>query len=240
MNKAMSDIFSARFLTLSIVPFFLILAISIGVLIPASESFFVLISDPNLAQNEALPSFFAFLIGFSVVHWMLTALAVVLGGGVAILFSFMLAAIFAGLLTPYIVSVIVKKHYPNVVIDGMSIYDMALTYVGVLGKFLLYLVVALFALLIPFVGVIALYLPFYYLFYQMLLIDVGGTIDTKDVMVALEQRHKGEFRLAVFIFFIASNIPFAGIFLQVPFVIILTHQYLSKKYEDISSHSNTQ
>lgn len=238
MNKAISDIFSARFLTLAILPFFLILAVSIGVLIPASESFFLLISDPNLAQNPEIPSVISFLIGFSFIHWILTAFAVVLGGGVAILFSFMLAAIFAGFMTPYIVSVIVKKHYPNIVIDGMSLSQMLGIYIGVILKFILYFIIALFALLIPFVGLIALYLPFYYLFYQMLIIDVGGTIDSKSVMQEVEQRYKNEFRLTILFFFLLSNIPFAGIFLQVPFVIILTHQYLSKKYENISNNTN--
>lgn len=238
MNKAMSDIFSARFLTLAILPFFLILALSIGILIPASESFFMLISDPNLAQNEQLPSFLSFLIGFSFIHWILTAFAVVLGGGVAILFSFMLAAIFAGFMTPYIVSVIVKKHYPNVILSGMSLSDMLGIYVGVILKFILYFIIAVFALLIPFVGVIALYLPFYYLFYKMMIVDVGGTIDSKEVMTQMEERFKKEFRLSVFIFFLISNIPFIGIFLQVPFVILLTHQYLSLKYANLSNHSD--
>jgi MFS family permease len=238
MKKAINDIFSARFLTLSILPFFLILALSVGILIPASESFFELVSDPNLAQNEELPSFVTFIIGFSIIQWFLTAFAVIIGGGVAILFSFMLAAVFAGFMTPYIVSVIVKKHYPNVIVDGMSVGDMVGIYIGVVMKFILYFVIALFALLIPFIGLVALYLPFYYLFYQLLIIDVGGTIDSKEIMQKMEEKYKKEFRITVFIFFIVSNIPFVGIFLQVPFVIILTHQYLSYKYADISDNTN--
>lgn len=240
MSKVIQDILSARFLLLTILPFFIILFISFAFLIPAIGDFFTLLADPNLAQDPELPSFIAFLIGFSFIQWLLAILAGILGTGIAILFSFMLSAIIAGFMTPYIVSVIHKKHYAHIQRDEVSTMELMGLLLAVFLKFLLYLVIALLALLVPFVGLVIFYLPFYYFFYKMLFIDVGGSIDTKQSLLQMEQKHKKEFMITTFAFFFISNIPFLGIFLQVPFVITLTHQYFLKKDANQPHHTNIQ
>ncbi|MFK0456220.1 hypothetical protein ACISNZ_07985, partial [Campylobacter jejuni] len=80
------------------------------------------------------------------------------------------------------------------------------------------------ALFLPFINIFVYYLAFYYLFHKLLMIDVTSTILDKESFKNFHSDFSPlEFKFSTLCFYLLSSVPLLGLFLQVFFVIFLTH-----------------
>ena len=97
------------------------------------------------------------------------------------------------------------------------------------NKFILIFLICIPLLFIPVVNLFILNLPFFYLFYRLILIDIAS--NTSDSLIFEIDLQKGggiKFFSASVLFYIITLIPFVGLFLQIYFVIFLSHVLLEK------------
>jgi hypothetical protein len=138
--------------------------------------------------------------------------------------------VIVGFFTPYIVKVIREKHYPNFVIQNEN-FTIGVTiwhFVKIFSIFALLFLITLPLLFIPGINFLALNIPFYYLFHNFLVLDVGSSIDSKEEFKTVTKKHKLLFRSTTLSLYGFSLIPLVSMIFQVLFVIILAHQFLSK------------
>ncbi|DAB35370.1 MAG TPA: hypothetical protein CFH82_00530 [Sulfurospirillum sp. UBA12182] len=231
--KTLRDFFSKRFIFLSLAPFFIPLVILFGVFYYGGSEFWTLLlqgsqsGDFSFLDENAHP-ILAFLLGFSVVHWILITLLGVFGTIGVVLLSLVIAMVVVGFLTPSVVKIIREKHYVHVKPvkpDNLfkSLSSMGLIFV----KFLALFLVCLPFLLLPFISFFILNIPFFYLFYKFMLYDIlsCGISEQAHQIV-----HENSVYLVfvLLIFFSLSLIPLFGLLLQLFFVIYLTHFIFSK------------
>ncbi|ECZ1569472.1 hypothetical protein F7V09_09995, partial [Campylobacter coli] len=80
------------------------------------------------------------------------------------------------------------------------------------------------ALFLPFINLFVYYLAFYYLFHKLLMLDITSSVlDKENFKIFNTQASTFEFKFSTLCFYLLSSIPLLGIFLQVFFVIFLTH-----------------
>jgi hypothetical protein len=80
---------------------------------------------------------------------------------------------------------------------------------------------------IPVVNLIALQVPLFYLFYKMMIYDVGLNISPKDEFKAILKENRLVLFSSILILFILSMIPYVAIFCQLFFVTFLSHIYIN-------------
>lgn len=231
--RAMKDFFSKKILFLSFAPFIIpVILLSTLFYMGGNEFATILIQgsqngDFSFLDENAHP-IFAFLLGLSVVHWLIITLIGVFGTLGVVLLSLVIAMIVVGFLTPIVIETIRKRHYPYV---QAAKPDSTFKSLGIMGMILLkFLGIFLFCLpflLLPFVSFFILNIPFFYLFYKFMLYDLlscGISAEASKIM------HENSLYLLVIllVFFSLSLIPFAGLFLQLFFVTYLSHFILSK------------
>jgi len=167
----------------------------------------------------------AYILGFSLIQWLLGTLFYLFGFAFVVILSIMIAVIVVGFLTPKIVKIIRDRHYPNAeLISDVSMFDSTKELLKIFGKFIIIFLISLPFLLIPGLNFITFYLPFFYLFYKLMLLDIiSSGIVSKQRGYEIEKEHKISLITAMGLFFALSLIPFGGLFLQPLFVIYLAH-----------------
>ena len=172
----------------------------------------------------------AWFLHLGIVHWLMTVLFYSFGFILVIVFSVIIALIVAGLLTPIITAEIDARHY-QFNIQPKAYYltvikDMSWVLLKFAGLFLICLPLCF----IPALGIIALQLPLFYLFYKFFLIDIySNTVSHEEYTMQIKKGGDSSFIFACFIFYLLCFIPLAGLFLQLFFVIYLTHLVYQKK-----------
>ncbi len=240
-KKSIADFLSPKLLAISVVPFFvtfvLFLYLYLGFGADAINSFKDSIDNgvvPFL-DPDAHP-ILTYILTIGIFKWLFTIFFYLVGAVAVILLSVILAVVVIGFFTPFIVKVIQKKHYPNFTIKNED-FTLGVTiwhFVKVLTIFVLLFLVALPFLFVPGVNFIAINVPFYYLFHNFLILDVGSSIDSKEEFKTVTKKHKLLFRSTTLTLFGFSLIPLVGMIFQVLFVIILAHQFFVKSIENRS------
>lgn len=238
-GKALQDFLSIRFMAMTTVPFIATLVLGLVVLGFLSGEFFDLLNaaaqanqDPGAAgAQEDLARFaqtyplISALLGSFVFKLIAGTLFYLIGGGIAILFSVVLAVIIVGFLTPAIVREIHRRHYAAV---ERKSHGSVLGYLGFMLKqfllFLLFWFVSLPFYFVPLINLVAINAPFYFLFHRLLTRDVAGEIFDAAEAKRFFKVAKWRLMSTTLILFLISLIPLAGLLLQVFFVIVLTHQ----------------
>ena len=233
LAKASKDFFTGKFLFLSLAPFIVPVLILGAFFIYGSSEFLGLLHDGSTSGDysyidESAYPILTYLLGFTVFHWLIMALFVLLGTFGVVLFSLVIAVITVGLLTPHIVDEVRKKNYLHVKkVNGDGVFFSLWTILKIFMKFILLMLCVLPFLLLPFVNFFIFQLPFFYLFYRLMMYDLvssGLCVDAEHIMK--------ENRLYLFIvmgiFFFLSLIPLLGLLLQVFFVVYLSHFILNK------------
>ncbi|EAC1917758.1 hypothetical protein FV904_07030, partial [Campylobacter coli] len=91
-------------------------------------------------------------------------------------------------------------------------------------KFIGIFLLCTLALFLPFINLFVYYLAFYYLFHKLLMLDITSSVlDKENFKIFNAQASTFEFKFSTLCFYLLSSIPLLGIFLQVFFVIFLTH-----------------
>ena len=238
LSKALSDFFTTKFLVLSTAPFLITMAIAFFVLFQASGEFFDMLNaaaqagqHPGTVPSNELAQFaqqypiLSAILGSFIFKAVAGTLFYIIGGGIAVLVSVILAVIIVGFFTPMIVKEVQRRHYPDIEMKStVSVGDYLLFVLKKIGIFLLFLLVSLPFWFVPVVGIVAMNAPFYYLFHQMLTRDVAGEILDKEEMKLLFKEAKWRLATTTLILYLLSLIPGVGILGQVFFVIVLSHQ----------------
>jgi len=244
--KAVKDFFTAKFLFLSLAPFVVPIVILGTFFIYGSSEFIDLLQQGAVSGDysyidETTYPILSYLLGFAVFHWILVTLFVVFGTFGVVLLSLVLAVITVGLLTPYIIDIVRKSNYPYVKKangDGflLSIWEN----IKIFLKFVLLFLCTLPFLLLPFVNFLVFQLPFFYLFYRLMIYDLVSCGVCEDAEYIIKE-NKIYLFVVMGIFFFLSLIPLFGLLLQVFFVVYLSHFILSKsKSVGLVSNSSTE
>ncbi|WP_187647079.1 EI24 domain-containing protein [Nitrosophilus labii] len=237
---AFEDFMTTKFLTLTLAPFFITLLIFSGLIFGAGSEFFDIlnqlsqnpdaINDPQIKEFVQEYPIISTIAGSFIFHAITGVIFGILGTGLAILASTAVALIIVGFFTPIIVKEIHKRHYSYIPKEGgVDFISYIVLSVKSILKFIAVFFISIFLYFIPLLNLIALNIPFYYLFSSLLTLDVGGEILTKEELQRVLNERKKEILGSTFILYLISLIPFAGMLLQVYFVSVLAHQFFRIK-----------
>lgn len=228
---------------MSLAPFIAPIIVLGAIFIYGGGEFFIALQssaqsgDASIVDGAAHP-WVAYLLGFALVQWLLMAVFAVFGTLGVVLVSLIIAVVIVGFLTPVIVRVIRVKNYPN--IEAAREHSLGQTLGNILKIFALFLVLLVCTLpfvFIPMLNFLFLQLPFFYLFYKLMLYDILSVGICADAAQIIEENRIYLF-LVMLLFFFLSVIPFVGLLLQVFIVIYLSHFILSKSsnsYQKVTS-----
>ncbi|EAJ9889530.1 EI24 domain-containing protein [Campylobacter coli] len=220
LKLAIKDFLSLKFLKFALIPliFSLVLMLFLGVL-----GFSALLDYFNSLFSVGEDSFWAWFYALHFVQILITLISVLFSGFVIIFASVFLALFITSFLTPLIVKQINNKYYHHEVqnISNMYIiFEIFKIFLKFIGIFLL----CTLALFLPFINIFVYYLAFYYLFHKLLMIDITSTILDKESFKNFHSDFSPlEFKFSTLCFYLLSSVPLLGLFLQVFFVIFLTH-----------------
>ncbi len=238
--KSLKDYFSKKILFLSFAPLFIPMVIFGLIFIFGGNSLIDLLSqgaqsgDFSFLDESAHP-FLAYILGFAVVKWLIVTLFYLFGFAFVVAVSIVIAVIVVGFLTPKIVKIVRDRHYGDIELSSdMGMFESMGALLGIFGKFILIFLVSLPFLLIPVLNFITFYIPFFYLFYKLMILDIlSSGITSKERGKEIVKKHRVNLILSLGVCFALSLIPFAGLFLQPLFVIYLAHFFFTKSYTNI-------
>ncbi|EKS3201591.1 EI24 domain-containing protein [Campylobacter jejuni] len=221
LKLAIKDFFSFKFLKFALIPliFSLIFMLFLGAL-----GFSALLDYFNSLFSVGEDSFWAWFYALHFVQILITIISFLFSGFIVVFASVFLALFITSFLTPFIAKEINQKyyHYDNIneVSTLKTIFEIFKIFIKFIGIFLL----CTLALFLPFINIFVYYLAFYYLFHKLLMIDVTSTILDKESFKNFHSDFSPlEFKFSTLCFYLLSSVPLLGLFLQVFFVIFLTH-----------------
>ncbi|HDZ5244578.1 TPA: EI24 domain-containing protein [Campylobacter jejuni] len=220
LRLAIKDFFTLQFLKFALIPltFSFILMIFLAIF-----GFSFLLDYFNSLFSVGEDSFWAWFYALHFVQILITIISFLFSGFIVVFASVFLALFITSFLTPLIVKQINNKYYHHEVqnISNMYIiFEIFKIFIKFIGIFLL----CTLALFLPFINIFVYYLAFYYLFHKLLMIDVTSTILDKESFKNFHSDFSPlEFKFSTLCFYLLSSVPLLGIFLQVFFVIFLTH-----------------
>lgn len=232
-ERSLKDYISPKFLSLSFATLIIPLLILGSLLVIGGGEIFDALSagatsgDFSFIDASEHP-FLVALLRFGVVKWIIATLFYTVGGLFAVLLSLVIAMIVLGFLTPMVVSTLHKKHYQEI---GLLHPMKSTTVFRMMGmtflKFFVLFIVCLPFLFIPYI----INIPFFYLFYKLMIIDVGSNIMDYENFKAFEKKWFSKLILLSAAFFFLSLIPVIGIFLQLFFATYFAHFFFIYGFE---------
>jgi hypothetical protein len=189
---------------------------------------------------EGAPAILRFLMEHTVTSWLVSFFVFTVGGVITFILAMFVALFIIGFLTPYIVKEIRRRHYPQLPADqhGSLIGILLATLKHTLIMVLLFLVL-MPLYFVPMLNLIAINLPFYYLFHKLYLLDVSSETTTRERFKLIMLFHGNKVRMTTLGLYLISLIPFAAYFTPVYNVIVLTHLMLRKTVEVEAHHEKT-
>jgi hypothetical protein len=175
-----------------------------------------------------------YLLQYSATSWILSFIVYTIGIFAIGYLSIFISLIIIGFLTPKILAIIHHKHYSTLEVEQG--YGTALRSVYTLVKSLVVMVVLFIFLFplyfIPLVNIIAINLPFFYLFHKLLHYDVSSTILSKKSFDELYYKNKTMLRLKSVLLYCLSLIPMVAFFISIFYIIYLGHSYFNLMQEN--------
>ncbi|EAH7988386.1 EI24 domain-containing protein [Campylobacter jejuni] len=221
LKLAIKDFFSFKFLKFALIPliFSLVLMLFLGVL-----GFSALLDYFNSLFSVGEDSFWAWFYALHFVQILITIISFLFSGFIVVFASVFLALFITSFLTPFIAKEINQKYYHYDSINEVSTLKTIFEFFKIFIKFIGILLLCTLALFLPFINIFVYYLAFYYLFHKLLMIDVTSTILDKESFKNFHSDFSPlEFKFSTLCFYLLSSVPLLGLFLQVFFVIFLTH-----------------
>lgn len=220
LQLAIKDFLSIKFLKFAFIPliFSLLWMTLLGVL-----GFSLLLDYFNSLFNVSEASFWAWFYALHFVQIIITIISFLFSGFVVIFTSVFLALFITSFLTPFIVKEINNKYYhfqTQSISNAQVFFEIFKIFLKFIGIFLL----CTLALFLPFINLFVYYFAFYYLFHKLLMLDITSSILDKEKFNNFHADFSPfEFKFSTLCFYLLSSIPILGLFLQVFFVIFLTH-----------------
>ncbi|EDN5890040.1 EI24 domain-containing protein [Campylobacter jejuni] len=221
LKLAIKDFFSFKFLKFALIPliFSLIFMLFLGAL-----GFSALLDYFNSLFSVGEDSFWAWFYALHFVQILITIISFLFSGFIVVFASVFLALFITSFLTPFIAKEINQKYYHYDNINEVSTLKTIFEFFKIFIKFIGILLLCTLALFLPFINIFVYYLAFYYLFHKLLMIDITSTILGKESFKNFHSDFSPlEFKFSTLCFYLLSSVPLLGLFLQVFFVIFLTH-----------------
>ena len=230
--KSIKDFFTLRFLLLSTLPFLASFLIFGAIFLYSGSEFINFLNSTtngsNLSVDQNIHPIISYLLTLAFVKWVIVTFFYLFGTFLILLVSVIIAVIVIGFFTPYIVKTLAQKYYPKFIRGEISFIKTFAMYIKTFVIFIFLLIVAIPLLLVPGANLFIFNIPFYYLFHNLLVIDVGSNIENLDRFKIITTKYKKDFIVATFISYALSLLPIIGLFLQPLFVIYLTHLFFEK------------
>ncbi|QKF64106.1 EI24 domain-containing protein [Campylobacter corcagiensis] len=235
IKLSFKDFLTPKFLGLSFLPFIIsAVLLAVFMIYGGLELFDALkigakSGDFSFLDEEKFPLIAKFLT-FSITKWIISALFYFAGTFLVIILSLVIAAIVIGFLTPVVTKDINLKYYKLNKKDEPNFIRVSILMLKELGIFILLLLIALPFLFVPLVNIFVIHIPFFYMYYKFMLIDVSSNALNKERFERFYAKGGGyDFIFLCFLFYLVSLIPLLGIFLQILFVINLSHNVYQKE-----------
>ena len=235
------DFFTRKFILLSLLPFFCPLVI-LGVLayFGGSELFSVLSAgaqsgDFSFLDEQRFP-IIAKILSFAATKWIIGAIFYALASFAVLMLSVFCALLIAAFLTPTVTKEINARHYRLSRADEASTARvLKLTALEIL-KFLAILFICSVLLFVPVINLFIINVPFFYIYYKLILIDVASnTLNAKSFERCYKRGGGYKFSLSAFVFYLLCLVPLVGLFFQLFFIIFLSHVLLIDERELIKN-----
>ncbi len=237
LSKSLKDFFSIKFLLLSTLPFLISFLIFGSFFLYSGSEFINFLntttSGGNFANiNPVVHPVVNYILTLTFVKWAIITFFYLFGTFLMLLISIIIAVIVIGFFTPYIVKTIRNKYYPKFITSEISFGKVLWLYLKIVGVFLFLILVAIPLLIVPGVNFFIFNIPFYYLFHNLLMIDIGSNIENEKRFFLITGKEKKSFVTATIVCYVLSLIPVLGLFLQLFFVIYLTHLFFEKSIQN--------
>ena len=226
-NISVKDFLTKKFILLSLLPLLgAILVLGILAFFGGKESFENLQNalangDFTLLQNYPI---IAKILSYGVTKWIIGAFFYIAGTFLVLIFSVIIAVIIVGFLTPVVTKEINLRHYNLQKQGEVSFLRVLKLMFFTILKFIVIFLICLVFYFVPILNLFIINVPFFYLFYKFLLIDVASNSLNSERFEKIYKRGGGyKFMLSCFLFYLLCLIPLVGLFLQLFFVIFLTH-----------------
>ncbi|EAH6416940.1 hypothetical protein EIF71_07445 [Campylobacter coli] len=221
LRLAIKDFFTLQFLKFALIPlvFSFILMVFLAIF-----GFSFLLDYFNSLFSVGEDSFWAWFYALHFVQILITIISFLFSGFIIVFASVFLALFITSFLTPFIAKEINQKYYHYNNTNEVSTLKTIFEIFKIFIKFIGILLLCTLALFLPFINIFVYYLAFYYLFHKLLMLDVTSSVlDKENFKNFNTQASAFEFKFSTLCFYLLSSIPLLGIFLQVFFVIFLTH-----------------
>jgi len=240
---SIKDLFTAKMLKYSILPFilsmlvlYILFFVAAGIGLDSLGNLSVESSQTTIQNGIPHTDTFAatlegtaiiqFLMSHAITSWIATFLVYTIGTFLTLYFSIFIALLIIGFLTPIILKELQIRHYPNVEMIGHSnIFESLFLVVKWVLIMLIMFIVFIPLYFIPLVNIVAFNLPLYYFFHKIMTYDISSTICTKEEAMKIKFFHATTLRLKTLGLYLISLIPFVIFFATVFYVIYLGHSY---------------
>lgn len=218
---ALKDFLSIKFLKYAFIPLlFSFLFVSILVIFGFSFLFNYFNTLFSIDEN----SFWAWLYAFHFIQIIIAIISILFSSLVIIFASVFLALFITSFLTPFIVKEINSKYYHYEIKNEISFIKIIFEFLKIFLKFIAFFMLCTLFLFLPFINLFIYYLVFYYLFHKLLMLDVTSSVLDRENFNFFQNKFSPlEFKFSTLCFYLLSTLPLLGIFLQVFFIIFLTH-----------------
>ena len=184
------------------------------------------VNESGTKESYTGSSIVDYLLQYTITSWIVSFLVYTIGLFAIGYLSIFISLLIMGLLTPKILSMIHRKYYPTIIVNGYG------TLTGGIFKLIksAFIMIILFVALIPFyfiplINIFAINLPFYYFFHKMLHYDVGSTLMQQEDFKKLYYMETSSMRMKTVFLYTVSLIPFVAFFISVFYIIYLGHTY---------------
>lgn len=231
---SLNEFLTKKFILLSILPLIISVLVLGGFLVLGGIEFFQMLSDGAKSGNfsfidESRYPILISILTFAITKWIIIALFYMVGTFLVLLLSVVIALIVAGFLTPIITNHLNKKYYNYDKSTEVSFFTTLRLMLIILLKFLLILIISIPFLFVPVVNIFIINIPFFYLYYKFILLDVGSNaLNLKDFNILWLRDGGNDFKISCLLFYIISLVPLLGLFLQLFFVIFLSNLVFQK------------
>jgi len=192
------------------------------------------VNETSSDETYTGSSIIDFLLRYTVTSWIVSFLVYTVGLFAIGYMSIFTSLIIVGFLTPKILHTIHTRHYAKLELEEG--YDTVLGSVFKLLKTILVMLLLLIVLIpfyfIPIVNIVAINLPFFYLFHKMLNYDVSANIMSKAKFQKLYYINKSSFRGKTLLLYAVSLIPFVAFFISIFYIIYIGHSYFDLLEKD--------
>lgn len=235
LTSSLEDLFSSRVLLVSLFSFVLTIAFFVitlfflfGSIESLSQSFVTWMGsfEQRIEQN--------WLWGFISLIFLTKAVVGILiffTSSLVVYYLFLMVYSFIiGLFAGFFIKEIGQKYYPDVAMKSINLFTYLFYTSKALFIGMLLLVVISPFLLIPLLNLV-LFIPVYYIFHKMLVLEVSASINLQEEYLSLKKRYRSELRGISLVCFGVTLVPIAGVLIYPLYVIVMSHFIFQKTRE---------